>query len=204
MALEAKNSLAFREVCLGSLSCMKQCEWGNFWEMKGSRKRVRISMQNDTSIFPSKMHTRVAPLLLIPAQTWTLMACFGLGFSFGGWPCLRKDMPSVTLQLNWSCYHSKSHHQMFHCLLCMPAQRLSILTCSVSSISWQYREPWYVHPSSLRHRFIVAKLMWTPIGIVGAVAGWLLSHHHIAFLLQATWCTVGVSLVRLPDPGFSH
>ena len=38
---------------------------------------------------PTKVHTEVAPRLLIPTQTWTLIVCFGRGFSLGFCLCFK-------------------------------------------------------------------------------------------------------------------
>ena len=68
------ESRAKLEVCLGSLSCMKQCDLGNFAWMNGTSVWSRISVNWNLSIIPSQMQIPVRPFLEIPAHTWTLQS----------------------------------------------------------------------------------------------------------------------------------
>lgn len=74
--LLSRKSATKCEVCFGSLS------WTNLCVSKfckyGTRVLSKISANNYLSITPSKIQIPVAPRTLIPAQTCTLMGCFGL------------------------------------------------------------------------------------------------------------------------------
>ena len=72
------KSRAKLEVCLGSLSCMKRCELGNFTWMNGMSVWSRIPINRNLSIIPSKMQIPMRPFLEIPAHTWTFTGCFAL------------------------------------------------------------------------------------------------------------------------------
>ena len=73
-----KNCCAFFDVCLGSLSCIKQCMSGYTVWMKGNKFSRRMSRYRSASVVPSNIHSEVGPLRLIPAQTWTWTWCLGL------------------------------------------------------------------------------------------------------------------------------
>ena len=66
------------DVCLGSLSCISLCRSGNTSLRNGTNALSRIIVYSGPFIFPSKMQILVLPLALIPAQTWTFVACFAL------------------------------------------------------------------------------------------------------------------------------
>ena len=75
-----KNSRAFWEVCLGSLSCMKRCPLAYTGLCRvGRSASCRIWMYRFAFIIPSNMQTCVGPCHLMPAQTCTLTGCFGQG-----------------------------------------------------------------------------------------------------------------------------
>ena len=73
-----KKFLAWLDECLGSLSAMNLWLVGYTSLMKDSNVFCSISVYSDASMMPSKMQIPVGPLLLIPAQTCTLMGCFAL------------------------------------------------------------------------------------------------------------------------------
>ena len=54
--------------------------------LSNKRTRVvsRMLQKRTASMMPSKMQIFVAPCLLIPPQTWTLIGCFGFGLHFIG------------------------------------------------------------------------------------------------------------------------
>ena len=89
MFFEEKNSLATRDVCFGSLSCIKRYELGggNVSYINGTSVCSRMSQYSGAVMILSKMHTAVAPFLLIPPHTWTLTGCLARGFGRGFSPC---------------------------------------------------------------------------------------------------------------------
>ena len=58
--------------------------------MNGKREAYRISAYRVAVIMPVKITIEVAPLLEIPAHTWTFKGCLCLYFSFRGAPLFRK------------------------------------------------------------------------------------------------------------------
>ena len=73
------KSRAKMEVCLGSLSCMKQ--WGvveKLTRINGINVWSRMEVNRNLSMIPSKIQIPVRPFLEIPVQTWTFTGCFGL------------------------------------------------------------------------------------------------------------------------------
>ena len=72
------HAAAYRDVCLGSLSCMNRWWFGYTELIKGMRVASRIDVYSCAFIIPSKMQIPVLPLELIPAQTCTFVGCLGL------------------------------------------------------------------------------------------------------------------------------
>ena len=71
------------------------------WKSCFNEGKKGFTKYNVASIFPSNMHTPVAPFLLIPTQTCTFTGCLGCGFGRGFMPSIlqqkRQWVSSCTL-----------------------------------------------------------------------------------------------------------
>ena len=73
------QSPAYREVCLGSLSCINLCSVGNVWLMNGIRFFLRSAHTGICSWSSQKCRSLwLLFCLLIPAQLCTFNGCLGL------------------------------------------------------------------------------------------------------------------------------
>lgn len=166
--------------------------------MNGRSVLSSISMNNSDFMIPSKMQMPVLPLELIPAHTWTIVGCFGLGLGLGASPRF------LHANLRWlsSCtvHSSVQITSSNDCPRWRRAQsyRFFLLT---SLINWLYALPLNVHPRVVQHLKTVRSDMKRPFSLSSRCSWWAVVSSSALICCSTMVMISAVIFEGLPDPG---